>query len=144
MSSAIGNLQLSLPNAIHATFFPSFKPYLSEDIEKVTVKTFLHRCQSRIPFLFWDNPILQLKNSTEAALHQITGALPPLLEFSLYKERTLTLLSHKNTQGTASWKTFLPHANTTLAVLHQKCLSQTSNLFHHALDFLSCTQFYVC
>lgn len=55
--SAIGFL-----NAIHATFSLSFEPYLSHDMEEVTAETFLHRCQSQIPYLFWGNPALQLKN----------------------------------------------------------------------------------
>lgn len=76
-------------------FFPGFGPYLSDGMEKVTVETFLHRCQSQIPYLFWGNPTLQLKNSTKAAMHQIMGALSPLPEFS-YQERILTLLSHRN------------------------------------------------
>lgn len=88
--SAIG-----FSNAIHAAFSLSFEPYLSHDMEEVTVETFLHRCQSQIPYLFWGNPALQLKNSTKAAMLQIMGALSPLLEFS-YKERILTLPSHKN------------------------------------------------
>lgn len=43
------------------SFFPSFEPYLFNDMEKVTVQTFLHRFQSHIPHLFWGKPTLQLK-----------------------------------------------------------------------------------
>lgn len=76
-------------------FFPGFGPYLSDGMEKVTVETFLHRCQSQIPYLFRGNPTLQLKISTKAAMHQIMGALSSLPKFS-YQERILTLLSHRN------------------------------------------------
>lgn len=47
----------------------------------------------------------------------------------------IALTQKHGTQGTTSRKTFLPQANTTFAVLQQKCLSQASNPSYHALDF---------
>lgn len=135
MSFAIGKLQLGFSNAIHATFFLSFEPYLSHEMEKVTVETFLHRLQSQIPYLFWGNPAPQLKNSAEAAMLQIMGALSPLWVLRQEENFNISLIRKHGTKGTTSWETFLPQANTTLAVLQQKCLSQTQNLFLHALDF---------